>query len=406
MQRMTRIAVTITAVLVSVSACHRTTDSGASSREPGIELSAGAAPPDSRSVDVVGMPAEDLYLLSRSELTREQWTSLLRVVVSGNEGGTADRPPVLGRYSVSDNRLRFTPQFPFDPGQRYDVELDPSRLPASAVRSPAPWHSHVIAKSIEIPALPSHPTTHVIEVFPSGSEVPENQLRLYLSFSAPMSRSGGARYIRLLDHTGRAVVDPFLPLDVALWNEDQTRYTVLFEPGRVKRGIVPNEEMGRPLVAGRTYTLVVDQGWLDAQGQPLEAPFRRQFRVGPAQEEAIDPASWRLNAPVEATEDPLAVTFPRPLDYALLQRALSVSSPSGERVTGDVRIEGAETRWIFVPRAPWQPGTYRLLAASILEDVAGNRIGRPFEVENVAQGEVKGEARPAALAFRVLPRRH
>ena len=118
---MTRIAVAITAVLVSVSACHRPDqpDSGLSPREPRIELSAS----DSRSVDIIGMPAEDLDLLGRSALTREQWTSLLRVVVSGSDGATADRPSVLGTYTVSDNRLRFTPQFPFDPGQRYDVVL-------------------------------------------------------------------------------------------------------------------------------------------------------------------------------------------------------------------------------------------------------------------------------------------
>src|SRR5262249_25309919 len=130
MQRMTRIAVTITAVLVSVSGCHRPPDSGASSREPRIELSTGAPSPDSRSVDIVGLPAEDLDLLSRKVPTREQWTSLLRVVVSGNDAGMADRPPVLGTYTVIEDRLRFTPQFPFDPGQRYDVVLDPSRLPA------------------------------------------------------------------------------------------------------------------------------------------------------------------------------------------------------------------------------------------------------------------------------------
>jgi len=360
------------------------------------------------SVEVVGLPGEDLAALERRPLAREQWTALLRVVVSSKtaavDAATADRPAVLGSYAVREGRLRFTPQFPFDTGQRYDVVLDPSRLPTSPTRSPAPWHSRLLTRSIELAALPLQPTTRVMAVFPSAPEVPENQLRLYVSFSAPMSRSGGARYLRLLDQAGQAVVDPFLPLDVDLWNEDQTRYAVLFDPGRVKRGIMPNEQMGRPLAAGRTYTLVVDQGWPDAHGQPLAAPFRRQFRVGAPEEQAIDPAAWSLAVPHEGSDDPLTVTFPKPLDYALLQRALTVSGPGGDRVPGDIRVEANETRWLFVPKVPWQTGTYRLLAASILEDVAGNRIGRPFEVENLAQGEVKGEARPASVAFRVLPR--
>ena len=123
-------------------------------------------------------------------------------------------------------------------------------------------------------------------------------------------------------------------------------YTVLFDPGRVKQGILPNEKMGRPLAAGRRYTLVVDDGWQDAAGQKLAAPFRRGFRAGPPADQALDPQAWRIEAPFAQTRDPLRVTFPAPLDHALLQRALTVSL-NGERVTGDVQTEAGETRWLF-----------------------------------------------------------
>jgi hypothetical protein len=46
-------------------------------------------------------------------------------------------------------------------------------------------------------------------------------------------------------------------------------------------------------------------------------------------------------------------------------------------------------------------GDYQLHAASILEDVAGNRIGRPFEVEQLAAGRLRSEARAAVLPFRL-----
>ena len=196
------------------------------------------------------------------------------------------------------------------------------------------------------------------------------------------------------------MADPFLPLDVDLWNAERTRFTMLFDPGRVKRGILPNEEMGRALSDGRRYTLVVDTDWRDAAGQPLAAPFEREFRVGPPEERALEPAGWRLEPPRSGTRDPLTVSFPWPLDYGLLLRALRVSSEAGERVDGDIDVQRAETRWLFTPRAPWPPGEFRLIAASTLEDVAGNRIGRPFEVDAAHEQEAP-RATSASLPFRV-----
>src|SRR5205085_2839807 len=132
----------------------------------------------------------------------------------------------------------------------------------------------------------------------------------------------GRDYIQLLDDRGKVTADPFLPLDVHLWNSTRTRYTVLFDPGRVKKGVLPNEQMGRPLVRGRTYSLAVSERWPDAHGRPLAGPFRRQFRVGPPDEQPLDPGQWRIDPPAAGTRNPVAVTFPRPLDYALLLRAI------------------------------------------------------------------------------------
>ena len=95
------------------------------------------------------------------------------------------------------------------------------------------------------------------------------------------------------------------------------------------------------------------------------------------------------------------MSFPRPLDYGLLHRALTVSL-RGTRVAGEVRLDAGETRWLFIPHERWQAGEYRLLVSSILEDVAGNRIGRPFEVKGPADGKLATEAKSAVLTFRVV----
>ena len=122
--------------------------------------------------------------------------------------------------------------------------------------------------------------------------------------------------------------------------------------------------------------------------------------MGPARERALDPADWRLDLPAGGTRDPLAVRFPVPLDYGLLQRALGVATGDDRPLAGEIRVEQGETRWTFTPRAPWRPGEYRLVAAATLEDVAGNRIGRPFEVD-AAEAQGAERARGAVVPFRI-----
>jgi len=366
--------------------------------EPRLELS--VMPSGQRTVDVAGLPAEDLAYLEEVTLTRDEWTAILRVEVEGTEPASSGLPPVVGVTAVSNGVLRFTPRFPLDPGQRYDVVFDPSSLPSTrsgSAKSPAR-----LSATLEVPDPARTAPASIVEVYPTAPEVPENHLRLYIVFSAPMSYSGSSPHIYLIDNEGRTVPDPFLPLELDLWNEDRTRFTVLYDPGRVKRGIRPNEEMGRALVAGQTYTLVVDGDWRDAAGQSLASVYRREFRVGPPQERAIDPDDWRLALPGAGTQDPLTVSFPIPLDYGLLQRALGVVTETGQRLDGEIRVEQAETRWLFTPRTPWQPGEYRLVASSTLEDVAGNRIGRPFEVSS-AGGSASQTAKGAALPFLIRP---
>jgi len=351
-----------------------------------------------RTIDVEGLPAADLEHLERAAPSREAWQAILRVQVAGADPA-AELPPVLGDYAVHAEALRFTPRFPFDAGQRYAVVFDPSSLPSARGRS-APTPPRALRAMVEVPAPDREPSTRVVAVYPTGPEVPENHLRLYIVFSAPMGLGSGNAHVRLLDERGNPVADAFLPLDVDLWNADRTRYTVLYDPGRVKRGIRPNAELGRPLSADRRYTLAIDAAWRDAAGQPLVAPFRREFRVGSPRERALDPAAWRLDLPARGTRDPLAVRFPVSLDYGLLQRALHVADGGGRPLAGEIRVEQAETRWTFAPRAPWRAGEYQLVAAATLEDVAGNRIGRPFEVD-AAEARGSERARGAVVPFRI-----
>jgi hypothetical protein len=330
----------------------------------------GAQPP---YVDLTGLSSSELSSVRDAHFTTTDWQSLLTITVV-NDTGTDALPPVQGRYAATDSSITFTPLFPFDPGRAYQVAFDPARLPR-------PRPLALVTSVVRLNAIDRPPAAKVTAVYPSTDVLPENTLRLYIEFSEPMGNTGALNVVRLLDERGREVPIPFLPVQADFWNADHTRYTLFFDPGRVKQGILPNEQLGRPLHAGHSYTLEISADWRDAHRQPLVAAYRRSFRVGPADAQPLTPASWRIAAPAAHSRDPLVVTFPAPLDHGLLARAVGVEGHGGRAIDGEITLEADDTRWAFRPWAAWDAGEYRLVALSILEDPAGNRIGRSFEAE-------------------------
>jgi len=365
---------------------------GCSSSPSVPQIRLDAANPQQPAVEVAGVSRRDLSALSTANLTGDEWSSLLRVTVKPGAATGAEPLPVAGRYAIAAS-VRFLPLYPLDPGLEYDVVFDTSRLSRADVpRLPA------VKGVISLPAVVHAPSTVVAAVYPDGDAVPENLLRMYVHFSGPMGQQGGLDHVALLDPRGREMPDALLPLDTELWNEDRTRFTLLFDPGRVKRDILPNRSLGRPLRAGDRFTLVVKKDWVDARGVPLLAEFRREYRVGAADERALDPATWRVAPPPPGARTPLTVTFPEPLDHGLLQRAIGVVR-NGIAVPGELQIDERSTRWVFVPRDAWQAGDYTLRVLPILEDVAGNRIGRRFEEMSPGEAVPEEGKEPIAIPF-------
>lgn len=370
--------------------------SAKSSAPPRIQLNT-----QTNTVDVTGLSAATVAALagaaSAGTWTDADWQALLRVSVKA-AGGSGSTPAVAGTHAIVGGAVRFTPMFPFDEGRQYDVVLDAARLPA--VEDDVPWRRQKIAAVVGRPAVARSPSTFVTHLYPSGDVVPANQLRMYLHFSAPMDWRSGYDHVTLLDDRGHEVLDAFLPLDADFWNDDRTRYTVFFDPGRVKRGILPNKQMGRALVAGKRYTLLVKREWRDGHGLPLKEEFRHVFRASPAIERPLTMREWKVEAPAGGTREPIVVTFPEPLDHGLLRRALGVAR-AGAPLEGEIAIEAAETRWRFTPRDAWAQGDYELVALAFLEDLAGNRIGRAFEVDNFERTDITTEPERNTRTFTV-----
>jgi hypothetical protein len=143
---------------------------------------------------------------------------------------------------------------------------------------------------------------------------------------------------------------------------------------------------------------------IDANGQSLPESFTTSFSVGPPNREPIDPRQWTLSLPPSGTRQPLSVSFPVPLGRALMSRAITVIGAGQMPITGDIMIDGFETRWTFTPTKPWVHALYHLAIEQTLEDVSGNTAREPFDVDARKLAALRGAPKLMSLAFAPCPR--
>ncbi len=334
-------------------------------------VTAGVVSP-SGHVEVRGLPPRTVARLVRAAADRPERPPL-RLYSDQAAVSDPDFPHARGSVTAAEGVLVFEPHYPLAPGATYQVVLDP--LDAPSVGRP-------LVLRVEVPTPSGAEPASVVAIFPSAAELPANQLKLYAHFSRPMRRWDPYAFIRLVDEdTGEVVADAFHAMRGGLWDASGTRLTVVFDPGRVKRGLANNLALGPPLTAGGRYRLVVDADWLDASGQPMEASFEKRFRVTHADRAAPDPLSWRIEAPRPGTSTPLIVRFPEPMDHALVETSFTVYDPTGRSMIGRGEAIAEERAWQFRPAEPWSEGAYELRVDPEIEDLAGNNVRRLFDVD-------------------------
>ncbi len=332
-------------------------------------------------VEVVGLDAPTLGQLQMTNWQTEDWEKLLPVYArQGDFLADMSVPPMLGTYRVEDGLIRFQPRFPLERGVRYRAVFHAARLPGAAHS-----RSAVLIAGFQPPAAQSEPATVVSQVYPSGDVLPENLLKFYVHFSAPMQGGHIYEHIQLLDAAGEPVELPFLEIDEELWNPEMTRLTLFIDPGRIKSGVQPLEEIGPALEAGRHYTLKIGAAWRDSGGLPLRESFHKSFRVAAPDRDPPMPAAWKIKSPGAGTRDALTLIFPEPMDHALALRVIRVTNREGELLKGTTALAGQETRWTFTPRESWTAGPHQLQVQNTIEDLAGNNIGKAFEID-LSQG--------------------
>ena len=172
------------------------------------------------SVDLVDLSTNELQAFDSLDEARRG--AVLQVFVGAVEAD--DLPPVTGMTTVVGQALRFTPRYPFGAGLEYRVRLDRSMLAAE------PGAKDVRNFTFATPR-PATPVTRITNVYPTTDRLPENLLKFYLHFSAPMGRGEAYRHVHLLDAEGHELPAVFLELGEELWDRDMRRFTLLFDPG-------------------------------------------------------------------------------------------------------------------------------------------------------------------------------
>lgn len=241
-----------------------------------------------------------------------------------------------------------------------------------------------------------------VRIAPAFEVLPANHLKFYLHFPGPMERGEVFRHLRLveIDAMGSEVGEVPEPFrEVELWDETFTRLTLWFHPGRQKPGVNLNVEIGPILEEGQRYRLEVSGKWRDESGKSLGEAVALSFFAGPPDNEQPEPMKWKI-----AVEGGLVrVTTDGPLDPESLRKRVVVRRV-GEEEDLAVKMESAASGMAIRVNPPFGPGRYRLLVDPQLEDLAGNSVARPFNVDLTKVSETFGiEPLIAEVFFEVLP---
>jgi hypothetical protein len=292
--------------------------------------------------------------------------------------------PVLGEINEDGDAFVFTPIVAFTGGLNYEVRYNSQNIGI-----------------FKVPVDTTLSNPELLSVYPTGDTVPENLLKMYLTFSEPMMEDGATKHILLVRDGRDTLRDTFLDLQPELWNTDGTILTLWLDPGRVKRDLIPNKTLGQPISRSSTYELVVKPGWRSTQGAHTQTGYWKSFYAGRRDEAIPNPDRWKVKSPPSLSRDTLIVSFDEALDYKLITDAIHVLDSERRLVEGEALPGKDEKSFCFIPVEGWKRGPYLLMIESRLEDLAGNNLTRPFDRDVTIESKYPDEGLAREIVFNI-----
>lgn len=284
---------------------------------------------------------------------------------------------IHGKYRDEDGYLSFTPSFPFERGLAYVVKFKNSAV-----------DDGYAYQSFEVGTPQVYDTAKVLGIYPLAAELPENVLRFYLYFNTPMKKGEGLAHVQLVDAAGNIDNQAFMQFKQELWSADGKRLTILFDPGRIKRGVSTNVDLGPALIEGEKFKLTISSKWKDVYGNSLAMDFTKEFKVVKAYRAPIELKNLDITEPEESTVEPLVIDFDRVMDHALIQSMIRIERKDGNPVLGNWEISEDETKALFFPEEEWKKGSYKVFMNSQLEDVSGNNLSNLLDQKLNSENEM------------------
>jgi hypothetical protein len=274
--------------------------------------------------------------------------------------------PLFGSVVKERDKVCFAAALPLVPGETYRVEYR---------SSDGSWSTKRLKFKNPATVAPT------VSISPSPTVLPANALKIYLHFSQPMEQGVFLDRITLQRQDGSVVQGAFR--ETELWSPDGKRLTLWLHPGRQKTGVNLNTDEGPVLQEHQPHTLKIAANWRSNTGMALGGETVFTLAAGTVDHTCPDPQRWQFTAPKAGTRDSLTITFDEPLDPAMLVAALKVKDREAE-IAGAVTVPPDARAWSFTPSAGWKSGPHSLQIDPLLEDLAGNNLLGPFEVDREA----------------------
>jgi hypothetical protein len=89
---------------------------------------------------------------------------------------------------------------------------------------------------------------------------------------------------------------------------------------------------------------------------------------------------WKMEFPKIGSLDPLIIRFGESLENAIAMRGMQLYF-QGAAMEGEFSLREQESECAFQPVNAWRIGVFELRVSSTMEDLAGNSLRKPFEIE-------------------------